>query len=139
MLKGVTGPEVKYDIFGMQREYNGTSHPAIRGYVDTWYADLNSPILKRIAWKVNLSETRHPSWPGNGLAGATNFEKVAFIPMLSDIDHLMKANGYRYWLSDIHCGCSIIKANGDSSINGNIASTSSTIYARPCIWVTTKK
>jgi hypothetical protein len=138
MLKGVTGPAVQYDNARMYREYGSSNPPTIKGYVDTWYANLRSPILKKIAWKVNVGETPYKSWPiGTSPAGETNFVTIAFIPRLADITHLMKANGYRYWLSDINCGCSMVKDNGDP-VMGNIGSTSSNIYARPCIWVTTK-
>jgi hypothetical protein len=137
MLKGVTGSCEPYDYSQMYREYSGSNPPAIKSYVDTWYANLNAPTLKRIAWKVNMSETPFASWPGRSLAGENNFVTVAFIPKLSDITHLMKANGYTYWLSDIVCGCSIIRANGDSGM-GNVLSTASYVYVRPCIWVTAR-
>jgi hypothetical protein len=100
---------------------------------------LNSPTLKRIAWKVNFGTTPYASWPnGDTPAGETNYVSIAFIPRLADITLLMKANTYKYWLSDINGGCCIIKANGDSAMDGKTPSTSSNIYARPCIWVTTK-
>jgi hypothetical protein len=136
MLKGVTGLSVPYDLPLMCREYGATNPPTIKSYVDTWYANLNSPTLKRIAWKVNLGFPSWPVWVGNGLAGENNFVTIAFIPCLQDIGHLMKANGYRYWLSNLDCGCSIIKENGDS-ILGNISPNTLTVYVRPCIWVTT--
>jgi hypothetical protein len=142
MLKGVTGPCVKYNDSGKIVEYNASSPPSIKGYVDTWYAALNSPTLKKIAWKVNFGTTPNASWPGNGLAGETNYVSVAFIPRLNDITHLMKANNYRYWLSDINqhtttlCWWnSIIRENGDSTMYGTLANTT-TVYVRPCIWVT---
>jgi hypothetical protein len=137
MLKGVTGTCEPYDNPMMAREYSSFNPPTIKGYVDAWYANLNSPILKRIAWKVNMSETPNPSWPGRALAGENNFVSVAFIPMLSDITHLMKANGYMYWLRDILCGCSIILTNGDAGMSG-VPPNSLYINVRPCIWVTTK-
>jgi hypothetical protein len=89
---------------------------------------------------VNLSETPNPSWPewrSDGLAGEKNFVTVAFLPMLSDIAHLMKANGYLYWLRNINDGCCAIKSNGDS-IMGSIQPNSQYFYVRPCIWVTSK-
>jgi hypothetical protein len=143
MLKGVTGPCVQYDASRRLIEYG--SNPSIKGYVDTWYAALNSPILKRIAWRVNFGTTPNPSWPGKGPAGETAYVSVAFIPRLKDLGDLMKANYYRYWISDINqnqttlCWWNgIIKENGDSSLYGALPD-SYTVHVRPCIWVTTKK
>jgi hypothetical protein len=142
MLKGVTGRCVPYSDSGRIIEYG--NNPSIKGYVDTWYAALNSPTLKRIAWNVNFGSTPSASWPGNGLAGETHYTSVAFIPRLADITRLMKANTYRYWLSDMNqdkatlCWYgSVIKDNGDYATTGVITSLSN-VYVRPCIWVTVK-
>jgi hypothetical protein len=144
MLKGVTGPCVEYNNIRKIVEYNATNPPSIRSYVDTWYAALNAPTLKKIAWEVNIGATPYQSWPGKKLAGETNYTKVAFVPMLSDISHLMKANNHRYWLADIYQDkttlCwhnSIIQGNGDFVTNGVIPDLSN-VYVRPCIWVTSQ-
>jgi hypothetical protein len=143
MLKGVTGPCVPYNDNRMILEYG--SSPSIKGYVDTWYAALNAPTLKKIAYTVNVGTTPNQSWPGN-LAGATKYNMVAFIPRLSDINYnyLVKANTHRYWISDINqhpttlCWWNgIIRENGDSAIYGAPANAS-TVFVRPCIWVTAK-
>jgi hypothetical protein len=144
MLKGVTGPCVQYNDSARLIEYG--SKPPIKNYVDTWYAALNSPTLKRIAWRVNFGNSPSASWPGDKLAGETNYISVAFIPRLADITHLMKANTYRYWLSDLYpCDTTqgvrfdmvgIIMGNGDNNVH--TYANSSNVYARPCIWVTTK-
>jgi hypothetical protein len=149
MLKGVTGPTVKYDGFRRASEYGSSNPPTIRNYVDTWYANLNSPTLKKIACIVNLGESPHATWPSNTLAGEKNFIKIAFIPRLEDIKNLKTAklaNGYRYWNSDIYLryyyqgrcfdAVGIVEADGNS---GNCTYPDySYVYARPCIWVTTK-
>jgi hypothetical protein len=139
MLKGVTGSPVQYNTDGNCIEYNGSPKPSIKAIVDNWYDYLNSPILKSIALLSNVSETPNQTWPSSTLAG-TKAGTVAFIPKLDDINttKLSKANGFRYWLSDINFvrGCRsncIIKANGDFA-NG-LQSVAPDVYIRPCVWV----
>jgi hypothetical protein len=139
MLKGVTGSPVQYNEDTNCIEYNGNPKPSIKAVVDNWYDYLNSPVLKRIALLSNVSETPNQTWPSTTLAG-TKAGTVAFIPKMDDINttNLSKANGFRYWLSDINfirgCRtCCIIKANGDFT-NG-LQSTIPDIYIRPCVWV----
>jgi hypothetical protein len=143
MLKDVTGQCVPYDKNGRILEY--IASPSIKAYVDTWYASLNAPFLKSIAYKANFGTTPSASWPG-AKAAASDFISIAFVPRLSDIttSKPIKANGKRYWLSDINQNkttlCwygSIIKENGDFVTNG-VLTNLSTVFVRPCIWVTMK-
>jgi hypothetical protein len=149
MLKGVTGPVVKYNSSGRITEYN-TNATEIKKYIDTWYAALNAPTLKRIAWKSNTGASPNASWPLRGEpAGATNYDKIAFLPRLADIENLAKdriANGYKYWLTNLYpldttMGVrfdmmGVVIADGDTRYH-TYANDSST-YARPCIWVTSR-
>jgi hypothetical protein len=149
MYKGVINPSVKYDTNGRALEYS--ANPSIKDYVDNWYRNLNSPTLKKIAWQVKLGQSPQKTSPGMGLAGVSAYKGIAFIPRRADIENLSmskRANRYRFWNSDIYIhhyvypygyvdSVGIVLENGDAG-SATFPNIYIPIYARPCIWVTTK-
>jgi hypothetical protein len=149
MLKGVTGPKVKYNSSGRISEYN-TNTTEIKKYVDNWYSDLLAPTLKQIARKANTGASPSASWPlEEKYAETPAYDWYAFLPRLADIDNLIreqKANGYTYWLTNLYpldttMGVrfdmmGIVLADGDTKIH--TYAYDSFVYVRPCIWVTSK-
>ena len=111
----------------------------IKNNLDSWWKNLNSPNMKKMAVEADIGVNESESWPSSG----TGY--YAHLPRHVDVDPLPPSVRYidkTYWLATPTTDESgavgfqkTIKANGTYGINMN----SQKVEARPIVWVDISK